>query len=206
MAPAHTHIVVKGTLPGGEIFSFGWDLAGNPADTTALAAVLDNASNALTASGTPKSTLQSMITTSASYDTMTGYVYPTGATAASFQAVKNLNVAGTGITGHPNQTALAVSKLSATSGRRGRGRMFLPANACGFAASTGLLSAPTLANVLDAAKALINAATSLGGPVVISQAANAAYPITVLSMDPRPDVIRGRAGRQVTGARISVTL
>lgn len=195
--PAHVRINIIGTLPGNEVFAFGFDSLGEAGNQTTLDANTAAVKTYLQGSTGSVLDLKSLLNNLSAFTQVKGYSYGAGATSASFISTQFLNVAGTGTIIHPNQVALVASLRSVTAGRRSRGRMYLPANGIPLAGQAQVNNAVVTA-VATAVKDLLKAQGSAIDPVVISRVAQAAYPVRQVVVDSRLDTQRGRANKQAS--------
>lgn len=138
-----------------------------------------------------------------SYTGMDAYLYPSAATTA--QQVANVS-AGGGIQGsgtgtNPTQTSLVMSLRTNVSGRRGRGRMYVPATGVPLdsnhqvSSATCIVAANATRDLFDDVNAYVNApANIVSQRVVIRSAAAGNGPaVTVVLVDSEPDIQRRRA-------------
>jgi hypothetical protein len=207
-------VVWSGGLPGGEIWQCGFWLAGglpgSEAAANAQAALLWSAF-ANTATGHAwRMTSNTLWGNSTSLNKVTVYVYVAGGRVADFIGIHtDTPMVGIGGTGMPDQVCQVLTLETGLSGRRRRGRMYLP-NTKGFLDSGGLVSATDVGTVSAAWKADFTAWNAAGGSagtlVVVSQTGTSFQPVTAVSMDQRPDIQRRRANRQATGTRVHQTL
>lgn len=204
-SPAHTKIVVTGSLPGGEIFTFGWayrGAAGNQATLDAeVAAVYDKVATP----GATATTLRSLLAPSSSYQKITGYSYQANATAADLVSERAWAAAGTGGGLHPNQVALVATLRTALAGRRNRGRIYLCATGAELAAN-GQLTSPTATEVATAVVDMFAVSDIPPGPIVISRVAGTAQDVDRVSVDSRMDIIRGRASSEAPTSVATVNI
>jgi hypothetical protein len=202
--PADTYrVVLSGRLSGGEIFETGfWVQGSSPDDQPSVTA---QAGDWATFFGGSQVGIVKLLNTTSQYDKVTVYSYPTGGPHAAFIGEHAMApLVGTGTQNHGDQTCLVMTLRTGQAGRRHRGRMFLPANGCSMDGNALVTSS----QVSDAVDALAGMFTAYNGPaapasrvVVVSSAASAAFPVTSVDADLRPDVQRRRANKQTTGVR-----
>lgn len=193
-----TRYVVSGTLPGGESFAWGWWSDSVSADNAAAQVAADYVSSALTTHAL--SQLKFMIAADCAYSTVTVYGYTAGTGPAAVMGQAAI-AAGTGTgtgTSLPLQCGLVISTHTARPGRRGRGRLYLPANAWTLAnhqATEAQMDAAltALQDLFDD----LNGSTSIPGAVsVVSLVDAASYDVTSVSADSRLDIQRRRAASE----------
>lgn len=121
-----TRYVIGGTLAGGERFSFGFYGAAIDAGTTMQAVADGVVVNSLFTAFIAQAKVA--LNTASAYTTVTTYRYGSGRAAIDTGSAAIASGTGTGASIHPNQTAMCVTLRTALANRRGRGRVFLPAN------------------------------------------------------------------------------
>jgi hypothetical protein len=180
-------IVFGGRLGAGEVWSTGfWTTINGNSGTAAQVAAATVASGSFT---NVKRDILQLMNSSGTFDTVTVYQYRTAAVAADDVASVSVgNAPGTNTNFGPYQAACCISLRTDTGGRSGRGRMFFPAigqsyTALGLFGNTGPQDMVT------------SLATFFSGRdvVVVSATRGASYPVTRLTTDTRPDIIRARA-------------
>lgn len=203
--PNHARVSMVGTLPGSEVFSFGWSYSvSGTVDQAALDALVAGVKAAASVAGvvTP---LRNALGSNASYSKITAYYYLGGATAASLYSESVFAAAGLSGATHPNQTAMVVTTLTGLTGRQRRGRMFVPATGQTLDGASQVATSDLTA-IVGALKSIVNGAPSSWSPVVISRVGSFASTITQLRVDSRLDVQRRRANKQVALSRAFATL
>lgn len=187
--------VIRGTLPGGEVWSTGfWTANGAPENYNQLSAdtFYTNVSNgASSVVGILAANLWPAGTVFTGVDL---YVYGPAGQGAVAKYSKDGNIAGTVAVVTPNQTAIVASLRTDLATARGRGRMYFPANG-GTLTAGGLFQS-------TGAQGLSTAVAALLGPldaVIVSEADGASRLVTQVRVDQRPDVQRRRADKQVRG-------
>jgi hypothetical protein len=97
----------------------------------------------------------------------------------------------------PNQVAIVVTLQTGFSGRRNRGRYYLPCTRLATL-NLGQIPSTTVTAVALNAKAFLDAVNSaVGQPVsVLSQVAGSAKPVTGVRVDSKFDIQRRRANRE----------
>jgi hypothetical protein len=198
-----THVVFGGALPGGEHWQSGfWVHGATPEDAAAANANAELWWGQLTAeddSGAMRIQLE-VCHAECTLAYVRVYPYPSGGPTAPFVGEHS----PTALTGSgselrlPNQVAMVVSLRTALSGRRHRGRMYLPCNALGLESS---------GNFADSNIALIaagwatcfsdwNESGDNGSIAVVSQTGTSVTDVANIVVDSRPDIQRRRANRQ----------
>nr|CRY96802.1 hypothetical protein [uncultured prokaryote] len=192
--------VFSGALPGGEIWNTGLmiDYPTPPSDATALLADM----TAIVADadwGTWFAEVGNLNVAGTTFDLFTAYYYSTFPGAADFQAELALTgFAPGGTVAHPDQVSIVATTLTGLSGRRNRGRMYLPMTGKAIATASQL----TDANCSDVATAVVDlihaiASNTAGAEAaVVSSVGSTKHLITAVRCDSRPDIQRRRANRQ----------
>lgn len=189
--------VISGTLPGGERWATGF--YGDPTLPGTAQALADDFDNAGSLGLAFLTALRAQIQPGGSITRIQTYVYGAGRTIID-QGDASLNLAGTSASALlPNQTCLVLTLRTATRSRRGRGRMYLPADGLLITADSTFSAAPVQAMVNAAGAAL-----DFYNARVVSEAATASYPVNRVDADRVPDVQRRRADAQQT-ARLGYT-
>lgn len=199
---------------GADTFSFGfWVQCATPlASSDVLSTIVDAMNTSMNSDESPSAwtNLSSCISSDCSWDFINAYFYGNGAQPAEFVVNKSVNHAGSGGSNDMLQKALVVTLLTGQSGRRHRGRCYLPMfgqpTSAGHIASSGTVNLAALA-ALDTFSAALTAVRAHGGGdgsrvVVYSGKSNAARVMTSVSIDNRFDVIRARANKQ-GGSRLT---
>jgi hypothetical protein len=194
-----------GTLGGGqEIWQYSLWVA---RDITTQADADDLASDAYTAwiGGNLKAL------TLASQDTMEGvsaYCYPAGGSSATFIGTAGTSSAGTTTVRNPMQVAFVVTLETATAGRHGKGRIYLPARITTLNTSSQVSTTDRDAILTQVAGLITSLNGSLPSSVVsvVSQTTTSLHAVTSVSADQRLDIQRRRANRQSVGARARQTV
>lgn len=193
----YQRFVIKGTGPGSEIWQTGFSTTctTQPVDQPALQALLNTIGPFI---DTWWTSVKAHCYALYSYTGASAYQYVDPSTSAQFQADRTVTpVPGTLTTsGAPIDTALVVSLRSATPGRSGRGRMYVPFHEP-VAFGAGLYAGTTSALIGTATKALFSSITggSVAAPIVVSRTKHQWYPITELVTDNKPDVQRRRENK-----------
>lgn len=199
-----THIVIAGTLPNGEEFSFGYWVDSGTVNQTGLNGIQGSASLALV-NNFLTTGVKALFYTGIVFTSLTAYYYDGGSTAALVSGgALSPSVAGTGAAQTlPNQIALVVSLLTGLPGRRRRGRAYLPPVIITAMGSTGLATTSAATTLVNAFASMLSAVkdspTSPAEPVVMSRVGTSMTPITQCRVDTRFDVHRSRASSE-TGA------
>jgi hypothetical protein len=145
------------------------------------------------------SRLATLLGTADGYDRVRVYQYNGGTDRAASVAIAGI----TGGTGQNSraaeyQQAMVISLKTATAGRSGRGRMYLPC--APSVATNGLFTNSLVDSGVTAIGDLFgyiknNFSANAGRAVVWSHTQDAVYPVTSVQGDNKPDVQRRRAGR-----------
>lgn len=207
-------LVMSGTIATSQSWSCGLTCAslttaGGNMNSVDQAALNDFANEAVTvirkfwntaASGTtfiPKTILsQTTLVTD-----VTAYKYEAGSDTAALVSTPAFGaaIAGTGTSPHPSQTSVVASLRTTTPGRRGRGRIYLPATGAAMDL-VPLQFLPTLYNGLatDVAR-LIHDVSVIGlgqdDSTVVVGSQFGSPRVTFVEVDSRPDVQRRRADK-----------
>jgi hypothetical protein len=204
--PAGTcRLSFHGTLGGGqEIWQFSiW--CGR--DVTTQAGADDMAADADTAYIT--SNLKALtIASQDTYEGVSAYCYHLGGSVASFVGVAGSSSAGSTTLRNPMQVALVTTMETATPGRHGKGRIYLPCRITALG-TDGLVSTANRDSILTQVKAVVQALNASAPSTlvgVVSQTTSAIHSVTAVSMDQRMDIQRRRANRQSVGARARQTV
>lgn len=179
---------VLGTMPGSEVFAWGWWImrGGDPGTTAAVQAAdiladsnfraLIGQAKVLASSSTNYLSLQVSRYNSA------GHVDDTTTVGLGSSAG-----AGSGNFYHPNYAAFCITLRDGKAGASHRNRFYLPCN--GFALqSSGQMSVSDAQGCVDVAADYLVAGTA----VVLSQKLSSGDPVTVVTADTRLDTQRGR--------------
>lgn len=206
-------IVLRGVMPGGEIFETGFWMTGtgvaSEATANALAEIIAGTLNSSDASGAMRISSVALWKASVSWTEVRVYAY-NGGTAAAWIGSFILTPARTGTSSGAvlsNQTSMCLSLRTGLAGRRNRGRMYLPVNGLAL----DLDGQWTVAQVGPIAAAWAQAFTDInasdtGKIVVVSSVGSTAHQVTSVIIDTRPDVIRRRANQQNVNGRISFSV
>lgn len=189
--------IIRGHLEGGEIFEWGFWIAEAPSNAAAAntqAAAIATAYTSSAATGTPPA---NFLSSTEGIDEVRVYSYVTGGTTADFVGSAPLVVAGSSVSTMPNQVAIVVTLETGFSGRRNRGRYYLPCSRLATLTLGQIPSATVTAIALNA-KTFLDAVNSAAGqPVsVLSQVAGSAKPVTAVRVDSKFDIQRRRANRE----------
>jgi len=206
------HVVLYGTLPGGEIWNSGFWINHHIPDE-------DNAVTQAEAMFTILKTntsghfwyeyRQHWLPGAASFDGVRNYGYTTGGPLANHVGQSTSgSVSGSAPAQLPNQAALCVTTQTSFAGARRRGRMFLPALGP-LTGSNGLFDGTITAALLAGLWTDMKACATIGGEtfslIVVSTTGSDYKPMTGLKADLRPDIQRRRANRQARGTPVSVS-
>lgn len=189
-------IVLTGTAPSGEEFSCGFFI--DPPDGVQSADGANTLAAHIAGSAaftTLLSSLKSLINADTAYTTLHAYIYDGSPTVAAFVGQAAIaNGAGTGTASLPLQTAMVVTLLTEFSGRRYRGRLYLPANGKTLI-SHQFATADTsgLANAWGTFLTALANDAQAGPPLVVSRVGAIQTGIVSVKVDSRPDTQRRRA-------------
>lgn len=149
-------VSLRGTLPGGEVFSVNpvWKILTGAAITHPEAVDAVNAINAITIPTDVKSMMTSACFWTGCRVEARGI---DGTLETLAEGDRATPVAGTGASGKPFQAAMVLSLRTSTPGGRGRGRLYFPATGVGLTASTLRVGAGDQANFLAGLKTYIAA-------------------------------------------------
>ena len=172
MAYGENHLLYSftGTLPGGEVWSCGLRTAGALGSTSQV--TLDAlAANAVIQWSTFHAVSANNLGTTVVFDLATVRVISTaGLTIGQAEGSPAAPVTGGGAVSKPNQCAVVVTVLTATAGRRGRGRFYVPVLA-GSVTALGRLTAVHRDSLADTAANLLSGLNA--------GLANAVYPARI---------------------------
>lgn len=184
-----TKFVLTWNMPGGEKAQSSWWEQGHvAADVDDAQLVLMGASASFT---TWIGTIKPLWTPQTLLAGLDGYFY-NGGTAAANHGHADISFVGTGASVHPNQIALVCTLRTATASRRGRGRMYLPANGTGQG-TAGLFTNGAIDTAVTGTAAYFSTRNDItGGVCVVSQTATSSALVTSVSADYIPDTQRRR--------------
>jgi hypothetical protein len=196
-----THVVLHGTTAGGiEEFDTGFWMVGVAPISDAAATVLADQLAALFVASDANDLPPIMLNADSTYTELRVYSHVGGGPVAAFVGVAALVVAGAATTWAPLQTCMVATLRTDSASRRGRGRMFLPANsgaiyqaAHRFENGTVDLVASGIADFFQA----IDDDGAIGNVVVMSDAGSATQLVLNVTVDNRPDIQRRRANKLV---------
>lgn len=201
-----THVVFGGDLPGGERWQSGFWVSGAvPADAGVATANADLWWAQLTAadaSGAMRVTF-THAGSSVSMRYVRVYPYPSGGPIAPYVGEHTGSIIGASTDTLPNQCALVVTLRTALSGRRHRGRMYLPVTGLPLGSSGGQANTAHVTEIADAWGTCFsdwNASGDNGKIVVVSPTGSSFSPVTTVSVDTRIDIQRRRANKQSINA------
>jgi hypothetical protein len=188
-------IVLGGHLPGGEVFQTSWWYQ----DTSAPA--VDDSTAAAMAAGTETvaflNAAKALINGSAGYDTLDQYGYDSLPGPATSHGHAALSSVGSSSLACPNQVSVVMTLRSATAGRQGRGRMYLPANGATMA-SLGLLATTQVDACVDTLAAWLGSFTSGVTPAIVSRTGAQTHPIISVDADYVADTQRRRTNKLIS--------
>ena len=202
--PNTVHIVVSGSLAGGDEFSYGYWL--NPAGVQSQATLDGLTSDAMSFWTTDfmTTTVAGYFPTTTTWKKVRGYWYAGGSSAALVSESDFGTLAGTAAaTTCPNQVAICVSQRTGIPGRRNRGRLYLPAPTSGILAA-GQLGPSQAQGIADGVAAVFsahnNSPNQVGVVIVASQTGTERNDVTEVLVDTRLDTQRSRANKQLATA------
>lgn len=185
--------VISGTLPGGEVwqtayYDFGRTIADFSDSNVVSVAATANFTNLHQAA-------KVLMSTSSLITALDGYFY-NGGTSAAAHGHAPLLVTGTGASPHPAQISLVTTLRSANTTRRGRGRMYWPANGAAFTVATDLFVSTAVDALVDALGIWFQTLAAGGVHAgVVSQTAGTFAQLTSVDADYVPDTQRRRANK-----------
>lgn len=195
-------VVLRGTLSGGEIFETGFGVLAAGITSEALA---DSYASSIAGifAGTGSSSWMNALDNGSHLTEVRVYGYPTGGSTATYVGAATVAATDGLSTGHlPDQTCLVLTLRTGLSGRRNRGRMYLPFT--GATVTTGNLFTNTqvsaVVSMFGARLSAVNALSDTATVAVISTVGTTAHPVLTVTADQRPDVQRRRANRQAVGS------
>ena len=195
-------MVFGGQLPGGEQWQSGfWVQGAVPADAgtaNELAGLWKAQLSASDDSGAMR--LQMTLNpSSVTMDYVRVYPYPTGGPVAPFVGEASATLVGTGFPTLPNQACVVLTLLTNLSGRRHRGRMYLPAQKLSLAGANGQAAQGDIDTIVDGWTTCFsdwNESGDNGHITVVSATGSIASTVTSLRARSRLDVQRRRANKQ----------
>jgi hypothetical protein len=207
------HVVFGGDLPGGETWQSGfWVQGAVPSDALEANATAELWWGVLTsedASGAVRIQL-TYCSVQVTMRYVRVYPYPSGGPTSPYigEFSDDPLVGTSSAPKFPNQVCSVVSLRTALSGRRHRGRMYLPCNGIGLenSANMGTANAQGLADAWATAFSDWNTSGDNGGIVVVSQAGTSASPVNNVVVDSRLDIQRRRANRQTIAYHTQATV
>jgi hypothetical protein len=197
------HFVFGGALPRGERWQSGfWLQGGLPSNAAAAnedARLVLETGLSTDDSGAIAISLQLLVGSAVTIDFAKMYVYAAGGPTATLIGEHTpTTVHGSASTNTlPLQIACVVSTRTGLSGRRNRGRIYLPA--CNAPIDSTFQFPSTVYGPLAAAWGIYFAdlaASSAGTPVVVSRVGGTANQITSVQVDSRPDIQRRRVNQE----------
>lgn len=199
--------VIRGHLIGGEIFEWGFWSAEAPADDAAANAQATAVATAYTTAIGTGTGPHTFLSTGESIDQVRVYSYTTGGPTAQHVGSAPLSQGGTTTATCPNQVAVVCTLQTGFSGRRNRGRCYLPCTHTSALVNGQLSSAQTTALAQFMQKFFQNVNSAVTQPVVVlSQVAGSANNVLTIRVDSRLDIQRRRANRQAPAFSQSETL
>lgn len=203
-------IVLRGVMPGGEIFETGfWMIdtgVSSAATANAQAEIIAAVLNSNDSSGAMRISSVKLWRATIAWTEVRVYAY-TGPRTATWIGSYVLSPARAGSSSGavlPNQCSMCVSLRTGLAGRTHRGRMFLPVNGLALAVD-GNWEQADVAQIAQAwAIAFSDINTGGAGKIVVmSDTATETHQVTSVIVDTRPDVIRRRANQQTIDARVT---
>lgn len=196
-------VSLEGQLPGSELFVTSFWVAPAFHDQAGLNAALAAVGSHFSPN---ESAFLDLCNPSTVYTTVRIGYYAANATSQLFSgeaAIPGGGGNGTGPQVLPNQAALCLTLRTPQTGRRYRGRMYLPATGAALALPAGNVDPAKALAVCNKAKAFfdaLNADPAVGIVSVASQAAGILTRVNRVGVDTRLDIQRRRANRQtITG-------
>lgn len=199
--------VIRGHLIGGEIFEWGFWSAEAPSDDAAAnaqAAAVATAYTSAIGTGTGPHTF---LSSGEGIDQVRVYSYTTGGPSAQHVGSAALVQTSASVATCPNQVAVVCTLQTGFSGRRNRGRVYLPCTHTSALVSGQLSSAQVTALAQFMQKFFQNVNAAVTQPIVVlSQVAGSANDVVTIRVDSRLDIQRRRANRQAPAFSQSETL
>jgi hypothetical protein len=203
--------VIGGTLPGGEVFAFGWQNRAVGVSTQTDLNMVNGQTNAALANNFLTTSVKALFSTQVVFTRVTNYLY-TGGSSASLVSVSTPSIAGTSaVAGMPNQCAVVVTLETGVPGRSNRGRAYLPPVNVGLInAGTVQLSSATCTTLANAFASMLTAlhddSSPNGVPAVASALKGAIRDITAVRVDSIIDTQRRRRNKLVPQASIEASV
>lgn len=199
----HILLQFSGTLPGGEVWSFGLrsDTVAAGITQAQLQTIADNCEDAYSAF---HAVAANSMGNGVLFDLVTARVITTiGLTRMQAEASPTSPVAGSGSTTYPNQVATVVTLLTSAAGRRGRGRVYL-ASLGGTIGATGRMSTTkrsslvtSFASTVDVVNSNLSAVTAGSKVAVQSQVVPSAAKVVSVRVGDVLDTQRRRRDAMV---------
>jgi len=201
-------VVIVGHATGNEIFQFGWFVKGTAPTSDADANTVAGQWAAIWAAN--QANIKPLVLADSGFDSVKVYSYPAGGPAAAHVGIAPITGGvGTGATAQPLQSAMVITLGTGLSGRRNRGRIYLPANGLALATTHNFNNGDTL-QVMNAIKAMFVAYNTPNAPnsavVVVSSVGSTSNKVSQLSVDERTDTQRRRANRAARGTIQTATV
>lgn len=200
-------MVLFGTQGATEIWETGFWLAGGlPSSDDAAALQAEVVFNVLLSESDPPvipAIRSLLLPDNGAVVGMRCYAYPTGGPTATYSGEYTAPTPLNGTSSHylPWQSSIVVTLRTGASGRRNRGRMYLPAAGAALGADSQMSNSDITTLVNNWAAAFTDLAGSdAGTPSVVSIAGSAHRAITTVEMDSRVDIQRRRANKQVASS------
>lgn len=218
--PAFIRLVIRGALPGGEVFSVNpaYTSPGETSDYSYVTAQeMADQCAALTVPG-PVRSLLSIAARIVGYRVEIRDIATGALTDAADADIPEDGIAGTGTINKPNRSAIVFSLSGTSASRRSRGRLYWPALSFNVFADTGKANWPTAEaqrpelGMRDYLKDLGEALEAPSGPAglpriaVYSPTDRLLYPSTTLRLGDIPDRIQKRADRLTESYRTTSLL
>lgn len=190
-----SRVLINGHLPQGEIFTWGFWMGGAPTDQASAQTWVNGVRDEFQIHA--KTALCGELPSTAGYDSVTLYSYPSSGSGAAFVAEATI-ATGAGTSTDPLlplQCAWVVTLRTGLPGRSRRGRMYIPIIAESLTAhqlTQGQLDS-LLGSVQDFIQGVDNLTTGTNVVVVSQVGAGQANNVTEVSADSRLDIQRRRA-------------
>jgi len=199
--------VIRGHLIGGEIFEWGFWSAEAPANDGAANSQAAAVATAYTSAIGTGSAPHTFLSSGEGIDEVRVYSYTTGGPSAQHVGSAPLVQTSASTATCPNQVAVVCTLYTGFSGRRNRGRVYLPCTHTSALVSGQLSSSQVTALAQFMQKFFQNVNAAVTQPIVVlSQVAGAANDVVTIKVDSRLDIQRRRANRQAASFSQSETL
>lgn len=210
-------LIPNGHINTTQTWSTGLSMALNLSSSDLTQAQLDGVlSDCLTSFATWWTAIKPFCSGLTQYDGLRAYYYPFGATKASLSSVTLITpVVGTGTLALPSFVSCVATLRTATPGRRGRGRNYLPTNAL-QATNAHQFTQANITTIANAHAALLTALNALNLTArgigshnqVVNSSSNIGtnFPITRVTVDSLPDTQHRREDKFLASSVVSAAV